>query len=74
MSLVIELVCLLVSSEAFRNASRIDIMPLLGFLPHSKCLSWSRFLHGVLPPGHFRGKNLMMPSEILNPVSLAWVK
>lgn len=56
MSLGIELVCLLVSFEAFKNASHIDVMSLLGFLLHSKCLSWGRFLHSVLPPGHFRGK------------------
>lgn len=44
------------SFEAFKNASRIDVMSFLGFLPPSKCLSWSHFLHGVLPPGHFRRK------------------
>lgn len=56
MSLGIELVCLLVSFEAFKNAFCIDVMSLLGFLPYSKCLSWSRLLRGVLPPGHFRGR------------------
>lgn len=32
------------------------IVSLLGFLPYSKYLSWSPLLHGVLPLGHFRGK------------------
>lgn len=74
MSLGIELVCLLVSFEAFKNAFCIDVMSLLGFLPYSKCLSWSRLLVAFSHQGISGEENLMMPSEILNPVSLTWVR
>lgn len=84
--LVIELVVfLLMSFEAFKKASHIDTVSSLGFLLCKQMLVMQSFLTWSSPTRPFqRGKadtseamspiSSRMPLEIMNSVSLAWVR